>query len=74
MTAPPGGTVEIISDGYNTFATVNCSLGFSMDGPNRLLCREDGSWNSTMPVCSKFPRFVLNTFTKVVVKELGIPV
>ena len=49
-----GGDIKLLSDGHYTVAKLSCDQGFSMDGPDTVVCREDGTWNSIMPVCSMY--------------------
>ncbi|KAL4230224.1 Sushi [Mactra antiquata] len=46
-----GVKVTLATDGLTTIATYTCSEGFSLNGEASVACRNDGTWNTTVPSC-----------------------
>ncbi|XP_053399292.1 CUB and sushi domain-containing protein 3-like [Mercenaria mercenaria] len=51
ITSPSGGAVSLSTDGEVTIASFTCSAGYTMDGGSIASCRDDGSWNTSVPTC-----------------------
>ena len=52
------GTLSFGTNGVETFINVACGVGSSMSGSNKVQCNSDGSWNSSLPVCSKLLKVI----------------
>lgn len=51
--SPDGGYYNLSTDGSVTMATYSCNIGYTVSGQRISHCQDDGSWNVTVPSCSK---------------------
>lgn len=51
LTAPAGGRLSTTDNTYNTTVYFWCSLGFTINGTDRIFCEESGLWNLQPPTC-----------------------
>ena len=53
LSTPTGGSISLITDGYQTHALVTCEVGYTLSGVRNMTCRSDGSWDFTNPACGR---------------------
>uniref|UniRef100_A0A914DWE2 Sushi domain-containing protein 2 n=1 Tax=Acrobeloides nanus TaxID=290746 RepID=A0A914DWE2_9BILA len=69
-----------ISNGYATAqglypgdnVTFSCAFGYVLKGSDTLFCQEDGTWNNTIPTCSKLQILWLSQLLHLDIKESGL--
>ena len=54
--APVLGSINMTTDGYNSFATFECVQGYKLTHNESLMCKNDGEWEPTKPECSMYLR------------------
>ena len=64
LTDPDSGFVVTEVIGTKTTATFTCVDGYYLSGSSILTCKTSGSWDKTIPTCSKYS-FMMTSHNKV---------
>ena len=54
LSTPPGGSLNLSSDGIVTTATFACEVGSALLGVGLLTCQSDGTWDQLEPSCGNY--------------------
>ena len=53
LAEPDSGSIELFSDGINTYSIYSCVAGYYLFGEGKRTCQGDGSWTFEDPRCGK---------------------
>lgn len=66
--SPDSGDVALSGNGVLTTASFTCTLGYDLVGDDYIMCLNDGTWNSTEPICGKSQRTHMPVYFAIYIK------
>ena len=54
LSTPPGGSMNLSTDGIVTTATFTCEVGSTIMGTVLLTCQSDSNWDQSEPSCGNY--------------------